>query len=77
VTTLAAQSLLPMTKEQHLDNLREQYISLSRQYLVELQTGKSIRDLKDIRDTIAVLVGEIEVMENDIESAKRNKSITG
>jgi hypothetical protein len=66
-----------MTKEEHLETLREQYISLSRRYLVELQTGKSIRDLKDIRDTIAVLVGEIEVMENDIESTSQTSKLRG
>jgi hypothetical protein len=59
-----------MTKEQHLEDLREQYIYLSRLYLQKLQDGTKLRDLSDLRDTIGTLVKEIEIMENDIASAR-------
>jgi hypothetical protein len=59
-----------MTKEQHLEDLREQYIYLSRLYLLKLQEGRKIRELSDLTDTIATLVKEIEEMEDDIASKK-------
>jgi predicted nucleic acid-binding Zn-ribbon protein len=59
-----------MTKEQHLEDLREQYIYLSRLYLQKLQEGKKIRELSDLTDTIATLVKEIETMEDEISSAE-------
>ena len=56
-----------MTKEEHLITLREQYIRLSRQYLAQLQEGRSLKDLKDMANVIKVLVTEIERLEHDLD----------
>jgi hypothetical protein len=58
-----------MTKEEHLSDLREQYIYLSRLYLQKLQDGKKLKELEDLKATIETLVREIEVMENDLGAA--------
>jgi hypothetical protein len=62
-----------MTKEQHLNDLREQYIYLSRLYLQRLQEGNKLRELTDLRETIETLVKEIEIMENDISASANTK----
>lgn len=59
-----------MMKETHLTNLREQYISLSRQYLNELQAGKTIQTLKELKFTIETLVKEIDEIEQALEEEK-------
>lgn len=56
-----------MDKETHLQNLREQYLQLSRQYLQELQNGKTIQNLKDMSMVINTLVSEIDAIEQDIK----------
>lgn len=61
-----------MTKEEHLITLREQYIRLSRQYLTQLQEGRSLRDLKDMANVIKVLVTEIERLEHDLDESGKN-----
>jgi hypothetical protein len=54
-----------MEKAVHLEYLRGKYIQLSRQYLDELNNGKTIEQLKDLADVISTLIAEMEILEND------------
>ena len=67
--TFATTHFCRMTKEEHLSDLREQYIYLSRLYLQKLQEGKRLKELDDLKSTIETLVREIEVMENDLNTS--------
>jgi flagellar biosynthesis chaperone FliJ len=66
-----------MDKETHLQNLTEQYVRLSRQYLQELQNGKTIQNLKDMSMVIATLVAEIDSLTADLQQNKVNDSTAG
>lgn len=59
-----------MDKETHLQDLRQQYVKLSRDFLNELQSGKSFKSLEDLRAVILTLVEEIQAMEDAIEKDK-------
>lgn len=52
-----------MDKQTHLDYLKEKYIQLSRQFLGELQNGKSIHMLRDLSSVINTLLKEIDALE--------------
>lgn len=52
-----------MKKAEHLAYLRQKYIELSRQFLDELQNGKSIHMLRDLSAVIDTLRDEIEALE--------------
>lgn len=52
-----------MDKQAHLQYLKEKYIELSRQFLVELQNGKSIHMLRDLSTVINTLLKEIDELE--------------
>ena len=52
-----------MDKQQHLQYLKEKYIELSRQFLLELQNGKSIHMLRDLSTVINTLLKEIDELE--------------
>jgi flagellar biosynthesis chaperone FliJ len=65
-----------MDKETHLQNLTEQYIRLSRQYLQELQNGKTIQNLKDMSMVIGTLVSEIDSLTQDLQRNKVNDTTT-
>jgi hypothetical protein len=66
-----------MDKETHLQNLTEQHVRLSRQYLQELQNGKTIQNLKDMSMVIATLVAEIDSLTADLQQNKVNDSTAG
>ena len=52
-----------MDKQEHLRYLKEKYIELSRQFLQELQNGKSIHMLRDLSAVINTLLKEIDELE--------------
>lgn len=52
-----------MDKQEHLRYLKEKYIELSRQFLQELQNGKSIHMLRDLSSVINTLLKEIDELE--------------
>jgi len=52
-----------MDKQEHLQYLKKKYIELSRQFLVELQNGKSIHMLRDLSTVINTLLKEIDQLE--------------
>jgi len=52
-----------MDKQEHLQYLKEKYIELSRQFLLELQNGKSIHMLRDLSAVINTLLKEIDELE--------------
>lgn len=52
-----------MDKQEHLRYLKEKYIELSRQFLLELQNGKSIHMLRDLSAVINTLLKEIDELE--------------
>jgi hypothetical protein len=52
-----------MDKQAHLQYLKEKYIELSRQFLLELQNGKSIHMLRDLSTVINTLLKEIDELE--------------
>lgn len=52
-----------MDKQEHLQYLKEKYIELSRQFLTELQNGKSIHMLRDLSSVINTLLKEIDALE--------------
>ena len=53
-----------MDKQEHLRYLKQKHSELSRQFLLELNEGKSIQLLKDISTVINTLLQEIEALEN-------------
>lgn len=59
-----------MTKEEHLLELKEQYIELSRQYLQKLHEGKTLRELVDLRNTISILITEIEEIDASLRKGE-------
>jgi hypothetical protein len=60
-----------MDKQEHLQYLKEKYIELSRQFLSELQNGKSIHMLKDLSAVINTLLKEIDVLEKPEDEKKK------
>ncbi len=56
-----------MDKVEHLQYLKEKYIELSRQFLLELQNGKSIHMLRDLSTVINTLLKEIDDLEKSID----------
>ncbi len=61
-----------MDKQKQVEHLRTKYIELSRQYLTQLQSGKTISELKDLADLIGSLVAEIDVMEAAIKKEQED-----
>jgi hypothetical protein len=61
-----------MDKQEHLQYLKEKYIELSRQFLVELQNGKSIHMLRDLSAVINTLLKEIDEMEKTDDGKKKS-----
>lgn len=59
-----------MDKQEHLRYLKEKYIELSRQFLQELQNGKSIHMLRDLSAVINTLLKEIDEMEANSTTTK-------
>lgn len=57
-----------MDKQAHLKYLKEKYIELSRQFLTELQNGKSIHMLRDISSVMNTLLKEIDELESGEEN---------
>ena len=62
-----------MDKTAHLQYLKEKYIELSRQFLTELQNGKSIHMLRDLSTVINTLLKEIDALEK-IEEKKEGSA---
>ncbi|MCE3282362.1 MAG: hypothetical protein K0Q66_1099 [Chitinophagaceae bacterium] len=52
-----------MEKEEHIRFLREKYLQLSLQFLRELNSGKTLEELKDLRDVINEIVVEMNTLE--------------
>jgi hypothetical protein len=57
-----------MDKKEHLEYLRRKYIELNQQFLLELQTGKSIAMLKDVNAVMNTLLKEIDELEKSLKS---------
>jgi hypothetical protein len=57
-------------KKAHIEYLRQKYVELSQQFLVELQNGKSIHMLKDLNVVMNTLLKEIEILEKSQSSTK-------
>lgn len=53
-----------MDKPLPIEELKEKYIQLSRQYLEQLNQGKSAEELKDLLREIRSLAGQIKELEN-------------
>lgn len=52
----------------HLEYLKSKYLELSRQFLKELNEGKSIHLLKGLSSVITTILQEIEALEKSVES---------
>lgn len=61
-----------MDKQEHLRYLKQKHSELSRQFLLELNDGKSIQLLKDISAVITTLLQEIEALENTGDQQMRS-----
>lgn len=59
-----------MEQEEHLEYLKKKYVELSRQFLAELNEGKSIHMLKGLSSVMETLIKEISDMEAKIRSRK-------
>lgn len=53
-----------MDKPLPIEELKEKYIQLSRQYLEQLNQGKSAEELKDLLREIRSLADQIKELEN-------------
>jgi hypothetical protein len=62
-----------MDKKEHLQYLKEKYIELSRQFLKELQDGKSIHMLRDLSAVINTLLQEIDQLEKSEDGKQKPK----
>lgn len=56
-------------QQAHLEYLKSKYLELSRQFLKELNEGKSIHLLKGLSSVITTILNEIEEMEKSGKSA--------
>lgn len=65
-----------MDKAPQLEFLKGKFTELMRQYLVVLQTGKSLQQIKDFSYVLECLRSEIQMLENELQHEKEPGSIT-
>jgi len=65
-----------MDRRTQLEFLKGKFSQLSQQYLVELQGGKSLQQIKDFSYVLECLRSEIQMLEKELLSEDDNDSIT-
>jgi len=65
-----------MDRRTQLEFLKGKFSQLSQQYLVELQGGKSLQQIKDFSYVLECLRSEIQMLEKELLAEDDNDSIT-